>query len=87
MYTDFKEGFLLQFLFKTGRCTIYRKRQLAQVCLRKQCIPGFPAFGTQIDNMVGIFDHFHVMLDNNNGVASFKQRIKGFQECFDIMKM
>ena len=87
MYTDFKEEFLLQFLFKTYPCTICRKRQPARGAFANNVSTGFATFGAQIDNMIGTLDHLYVVLDNNNGVPSLNQCIKSFQECFDIMKM
>ena len=45
------------------------------------------AFRTDVDNMIGAFDHFQVMLNDDDRVPSLYQGIKCFEQGLDIVKM
>src|SRR5690606_29212867 len=45
------------------------------------------AFRTNIDQPVGTLNHFHVMLDYQNGIPLLPQRIERFQQFFDIVEV
>ena len=49
--------------------------------LRSSCghyiTTGISAFWTHVDDVVGTLNHFHVMFDNQYGVASLNQRVEG----------
>ena len=38
----------------------------------------FPSFWTQIDNMIGAFDHIQVMLDDQNRITALHQALQHF---------
>src|SRR5581483_10539501 len=48
---------------------------------------GIPAFRTQINNPVGAFDHFQIVLDHDYGVASVAQLHEHLQQFLDIGEM
>ncbi len=45
------------------------------------------AVGTEIDNPVGGFDHFHVVLDDDDGVAGVDQLVQHFEQFFNVFEM
>ena len=45
------------------------------------------AFWSEVDDVVGTFDDIHVMLDDEDGVASFNECIEGIEESFDVVEM
>ena len=44
-------------------------------------------FWTNVDNMVGTFDNFNIMFDNNDRVSFQNQSIKSFQQSLYIVEM
>ena len=44
-------------------------------------------FRTEIDHPIRAFDHFHVMLDDENGVPLLNQRVETFQQLRDVVEM
>ena len=47
----------------------------------------FTAFRPQIDDVVGTFDDFRVVLDDDNGVPAFDKRVQGFHQGFYVMEV
>ena len=45
------------------------------------------AFGAQVDDVVGGFDDFEVMLDDDHRVAGIDQRVQDFEEFADVLEM
>ena len=45
------------------------------------------AFGADIDDPIGGFNHFHVVLNHHHGVAGVDQFVQHFEEFFNVFKM
>ena len=45
------------------------------------------AFGTKVDDMVSIFYHFYVVLDEQYGMSLAHQCVKHFQQAVDVVQM
>src|SRR5277367_2475117 len=55
--------------------------------LRHDAASAFAAFGTEIDDPVGLFDHVEVVLDDQHGVAKGNQTLEHVQEFADIVEV
>src|SRR5688500_19378524 len=45
------------------------------------------AFGAEIDDVIGAFDHFEIMLDDDDGMALLDQFVKGPEQALDVVKV
>ena len=45
------------------------------------------AFGSHVDDPVGAFDDFHVVFDDDEGVAVFDEGVEGGHEFADVVEM
>ena len=47
----------------------------------------FPSVGPQIDDVVGTFDHIHIVFDDNDGVTVIHQFLEGLEKDGDVVRV
>ena len=62
-------------------------RELFRGPLPHELPPFGPAFGSQVDDPVGAFDHIQIVLDHNDRIARVNQLLKNTHQFADIIKM
>ena len=45
------------------------------------------SLGAEIDDVIGTFDHFHVVLDDNDGVALIHELVKHYKESLNVVEV
>lgn len=51
------------------------------------CAAGVASFGTDVDDVVGKFDHVHVVLDDDECVTEGDEPVEGVHEGVDVVEM
>ena len=62
-------------------------RELFRGPLPHELAPFGSAFGSQVDDPVGAFDHIQIVLDHNDRIARVNQLLKNTHQFADIIKM
>ncbi len=47
----------------------------------------FAALGAEVDDVVGTFDDFHIVFDDEDGMASVNEGVETFEQLFDVVEV
>src|ERR1700738_4287303 len=79
-----RSGILRQRLSGIG---FFVPRNLLGSALRHNSAAFFAAFGTKIDDPVGIPDHVQIVLDDDDGVTEVSKPVQNVEQLANIVKM
>src|SRR3974377_2215297 len=66
---------------------LFGARDLFRGTLRDDAAPALPAFGTEVDNPVGLLDDVQMVLDDEHGVAQIDEALENVEQLAHVVEM